>query len=129
MFLFGDFHALMHGYRDYFTTFRISVAGFNLWNLILLALLILPTILMLFGGNNSGFEKTVAVRTKISMTLILVAFAVLTLFFGSNVLMNGLVFIVLSIIMSYAFSYMGNTGWANLFLALFLALVFVNLYV
>ena len=128
VFLFGDFHALLLGYKDYFTAFHFSVGGFNLWNIILLVVLIVPTVLMLFGGNNSGLEKTVAVRTKISMTLILTVFALLTLFMGSNVLMNGLLFIVLSVIISYAFSYMNNTGWANLFLSLFLLLVFANHY-
>ena len=128
IFLFGDFHALLLGYKDYFTAFHFSVEGFNLWNIILLVLLLVPTVLMFFGGNNSNFEKTVAVRTKISMTLILALFALLTLFMGSNVLMNGLLFIVLSIIMSYAFSYMNNTGWANLFLTIFMILVFANHY-
>ena len=47
---------------------------------------------------------------------------------SGNVLMNGLIFIVLSILVAYAFSYLGNTGWANLFLALFLLLVFANQY-
>ena len=128
IFLFGDFHALLLGYKDYFTAFHFSVEGFNLWNIILLAILMVPTVLMFFGSNNSGFEKTVAVRTKISMTLILTVFALLTLFLGSNVLMNGLLFIVMSIILSYAFSYMNNTGWANLFLTLFIILVFANQY-
>ena len=128
MFLFGDFSALLQGYVDYFTSFHFSVEGFNFRNIILLAVLIVPTILMFFGGNNSGFEKTVAVRTKISMTFILAIFALLTLFLGGNVLMNGLIFIVLSILISYAFSYMGNTGWANLFLTLFILMVFANQY-
>ena len=128
IFLFGDFQALLLGYKDYFTAFHLSVEGFNLWNIILLVLLIVPTALMLFGGKNSGLEKTVAVRTKISMTLILTIFALLTLFLGSNVLMNGLLFIVLSILVSYTFSYMNNTGWANLFLTLFMILVFANHY-
>ena len=128
IFLFGDFHALLLGYKDYFTAFHFSVGGFNLWNIILIAILLVPTVFLLFGGNNSGLEKTVAVRTKISMILILSVFAILTLFMGGNVLMNGLIFIVLSIIMSYAFSYMNNTGWANLFLALFIILVFANHY-
>ena len=52
----------------------------------------------------------------------------LFLFMGSNVLMNGLVFIVLAILISYAFSYINNTGWANLFLILFMILVFANHY-
>lgn len=128
IFLFGDFQALLLGYKDYFTAFHFSISGFNLWSIILLALLIVPTVLMLFGGNNAGLEKTVAVRTKISMTLILTAFAVLTLFIGPNVLMNGLLFIVLSILMSYTFSYMNNTGWANLFLIIFIVLVLANKY-
>ena len=128
IFLVGDFNALLLGYKDYFTAFHFSIEGFNLWNIILLVLMIVPSVIMLFGGNNSGLEKTVAVRTKISMTLILTAFAILTLFIGPNVLMNGLLFVVLSIITSYAFSYMGNTGWANLFLTLFILLVLVNKY-
>ena len=128
IFLFGDFNALLLGYKDYFTAFHFSVEGFNLWNIILLALLIVSTVLMLFGGKNSGLEKTVAVRTKISMTLIVALFALLTLFLGSNVLMNGLLFIVLSILISYTFSYMNNTGWANMFLTLFIVLVFANHY-
>ena len=127
VFLFGNFGALLQGYEDYFTSFHFTVDGFNLRNIILLAVLIVSTVMMFFG-NNSGFEKTVAVRTKISMTLILAVFALLTLFLGGNVLMNGIVFIVLSILVSYAFSYMGNTGWANLFLTLFIILVFANHY-
>ena len=128
IFLFGDFHALLLGYKDYFTSFHFSVEGFNMWNIILLSLLIVLTVLTFFGGNNANFEKTVAVRTKISMTFILAVFALLTLFMGTNVLMNGLVFIVLSVLLSYTFSYMGNTGWANLFLTLFIILVFANHY-
>ena len=62
------------------------------------------------------------------MTLIVALFALMTLFLGSNVLMNGLLFIVLSILMSYTFSYMNNTGWANMFLTLFIVLVFANHY-
>ena len=128
MFLFGNFNGLLHDYLYYFTSLKFSVEGFNLWNIILLSVLIISTILMLMGGNNSSFEKTVFVRTKISMTLILAVFAMLTLFLGGNVLMNGLIFIVLSIMMSYAFSYMNNTGWANMFLTVFILWVFANQY-
>ena len=128
VFLFGDFGSLLQGYSDYFTSFHFTVEGFNLRNIILLAILVVPTVLMFFAGSNSGFEKTVAVRTKISMTFILAIFAILTLFLGGDVLMNGMVFIVLSILISYEFSYMGNTGWANLFLSLFILLVFANQY-
>ncbi len=128
MFLFGDFRSLLNGYRDYFTSVGFSVEGFNLKTIGLLVVLVVSTVLLLFGGNNANFEKTIAVRTKISMTIIMAAFALLLLFLGGNVLMNGLVFIVLSILVSYAFSYIGNTGWANLFLTLFIILFFANTY-
>ena len=128
MYLFGDFKPMVMAYRDFFTSFRLSVAGFNWRTIALLALLIIPTIFLLFGGSNANYEKTIAVRTKISMVLILAFFAVLFLFMGGNVLMNGLIFIVLSIVISYAFSYLGNTGWANLFLTFFLIAVFANHY-
>ncbi len=128
VFLFGDFQTLLTGYRDYFTSIKFSVRGFNYKIICLLAVLVVSTIILLMGSGSASFEKTVAVRTKISMTVIMAAFALLLLFLGGNVLMNGLIFIVLAILISYAFSYTSNTGWVNLFLTLFLMLVFANHY-
>jgi hypothetical protein len=128
VFLFGDFQTLLTGYRDYFTSIKFSVRGFNYKIICLLAVLVVSTIFLLMGSGSASFEKTVAVRTKISMTVIMAAFALLLLFLGGNVLMNGLIFIVLAILISYAFSYTNNTGWVNLFLTLFLMLVFANHY-
>ena len=128
IYLFGDFLTMMHGYRDYFASLSFSVAAFNLRIVLLLVFLVLSTVFLLFGGSNANFEKTVAVRIKISMAVVLVFFAIVTLFLGNNVLMNGLIFIALSILISYAFSYLGNTGWANMILALFLVFVFANHY-
>lgn len=128
VFLFGDFQSLLDGYGDYFTSIKFSVKGFNLKIIFLLGFLIVSTIFLLTGRGNASFEKTVAVRTKISMTVIMAAFALLLLFLGNNVLMNGLIFIVLSVLISYAFSYISNTGWVNLFLTIFIILVFANQY-
>ncbi len=128
VFLFGDFQTLLTGYRDYFTSIKFSVRGFNYKIICLLSVLVVSTIFLLMGSGSASFEKTVAVRTKISMTVIMAAFALLLLFLGGNVLMNGLIFIVLAILISYAFSYTNNTGWVNLFLTLFLMLVFANHY-
>lgn len=127
-FLFSNLQTVWAGYRDYFLTFRLSVAGFNLRTIALLVLLIVPTLFLIYGSNNSNLEKTVAVRTKISMVTIMFFFALFLLFVGGNVLMNGLIFIVLSVLVAYGFSYLGNTGWANLFLTLFMMLVFANQY-
>lgn len=128
VFLFGDFRTVGQGYADYFTSFRLSVAGFNFKIIILLVLLSAAAVALLFGGSSAGLEKTVAVRSKISMTVIMLVFAVFMLFLGGNPLTHGLFFLVLSIIYAYTFSYMGNTGWANLILVVFLVLVFANLY-
>ena len=128
VFLLGGFQSMLSGYRDYFNSVKFSVDGFNLKIIGLLSVLVLSTVLLLFGGSKVNFEKTIAVRTKISMTVIMAAFALLLLFLGGNILMNGLIFIVLAVLISYAFSYISNTGWANLFLTVFLLMVFANHY-
>jgi hypothetical protein len=128
VYLFDDFLPLMHAYRDYFTSIKFSVAMFNLKIILLLVILVLSTVFLLFGSSNANFEKTVAVRTKISMAVVLLVFSIVLLFMGGNVLMNGLIFIALAILVSYAFSYLGNTGWANMFLVFFMILVFANQY-
>lgn len=128
VYLFGDFLLMIAGYRDYFTSIKFSVEGFNLKTICLLALIIVPSILLFLGGGNANFEKSVAVRTKISMTFIMLVFALLMLFLGNNVLMDGLLFVVLSILVSYAFTSLGNTGWADMFMVFFLILVFANHY-
>jgi uncharacterized membrane protein YgcG len=81
---------------------------------------------MLLG--NSKLEKAFAVRVKITLCVLMMVVAVALLFCGGNVLMNGLIFIVLAILFAYEFTYMDNTGWANLVLTLFLLLVFANHY-
>lgn len=127
-FLFSDLRPVLHGYFDYFTSIKFSVEGFNLKIVFLLSALVLSTVFLLFGSSNAAFEKTIAVRTKISMTYMLAVFALLLLFLGGNVMMQGLIFVVLAILVSYAFSYISNTSWADLFLVVFLLLVFANHY-
>ena len=128
LFLFGDFLTTIQGYCDWFLSLHFSVSGFNLKSIILLAVLVIATVMLLFMGGTGNFEKTVAVRTKMTQSVILLLFGVLMLFLGGNILLNGLIFIGLSIVIAYEFSYMGNTGWANLFLIVFLLLVFANHY-
>jgi len=126
MYLFGDFLTMIHGYRDYFVQLKLSVSGFNLKNIILLSFLLIAGVGMLFGNTN--LEKSIAVRVKLTLTVLLLVCAVLMLFLGGNILLNGMIFITLAIVFSYEFTYMNNTGWANLVLAFFLLLVFANHY-
>ena len=126
VYLFGDFLPTIYGYRDWFLGFTLSFSGFNLRSIILLSLLILVALFMLL--SNSNLEKSVSVRVKMTMIMLLMLLALVLLFVGGNALMNGMVFIVLAVIYAYVFSYMNNTGWANLVLMLFLLLVFANQY-
>ena len=126
VYLFGDLLATIHGYRAYFLNVKLSVVGFNLQNIIVLGFLLIISLVLLL--SNAQLEKSLAVRVKISMSVLMLVFAIVLLFVGSNVLMNGLVFIVLAMLFSYEFTYMTNTGWANLILTLFLLLVFANHY-
>ena len=125
VYLFGDFLSVIHAYQDFFIEVSLSVEGFNYKIIILLSFLILTSVLLLIGNAHS--EKAV-VRMKIAMSTLLVVFSVVLLFLGGNVLMNGLIFITLSILFSYEFTNMNNTGWANIVLALFLLVVFANHY-
>jgi 4-hydroxybenzoate polyprenyltransferase len=78
--------------------------------------------------GNANLEKAIAVRAKITLSILMLVFSIVLLFLGGNVLMNGLVFIVLAILFAYEFTYLNNTGWANLILTLLLVLVFANHY-
>ena len=125
-YLFGDFLPVIQGYGAYFASFRISIDGFNEKNIILLAFLLVSSLLLFFANGN--YEKTISVRLKMTMSVLLLVLAVMMLFVGGDVLMNGLIFIALSVFFSYEFTAMNNTGWANLVLVAFLLLVFANHY-
>ena len=126
VFLFGDFLSVMAGYRDYFSALRLTIEGFDLKSIILLLFLLLSSLVLYW--NNSGFEKTIAIRVKMTIIVLLLVFSLQMLFLGGNVLMNGLVFLALAIIFSYELSNLGTTGWTDIMLVLFLLLVFANHY-
>lgn len=128
VFLFGDFQALMENYEDGFMELELSVAGFNLKSIILLLFVVASAVLMLLNSGSSNFEKTVAVRSKMTASVLLAVFAIFFLFMGGNILLNALFFLSLTIIIAYEFSYINNTSWVDLFLTLFLLLVMANHY-
>jgi len=125
-YLFGDFLKLMDGYKEYLLNVALSVKGFNIKSIILLGFLVIVSLLLLYG--NANLEKAIAVRAKITLSILMLVFSIVLLFLGGNVLMNGLIFIVLAILFAYEFTYLNNTGWANLILTLLLVLVFANHY-
>ena len=128
VFLFGDFLSMMEGYGDWFAELQLSVEGFNLKSILLLSFVVAAAVLLYFGGGSANFEKTVAVRSKMTISVLLAIVSVVLLFMGSDVLLNALFFMALAIIIGYEFSYLGNTAWVELFLTIFLLMVFANHY-
>lgn len=125
----GDLLEVLDGYVNSLSTFGLSFKGFNLWSLSVVLLVALSALFLVWGGGTSNYEKTIAVRMKVAMTIVLIVFGIFLLFLGSSALLNGLLFVALSVILSYELSYIGNTGWANLTLVFILLLVFANKFV
>ena len=128
-FLVGDLPEILKGYVAYFKEFSLSVAGFNGKLIALLALMVVSILLPLFSSKNFSFEKTISVRMKITMTVVLLLFGIFMLFLGGNILMHGLVFLALSILAAYELSYVDKTAPANLMLYAFVIFVLLNRYV
>lgn len=127
-FLFGDLPTTLQAYADYFSSFRLTASGFSGRYIALYVALAVSIILPLFNSRNYSFEKSVPVRSKISMTIILLLFSILLLFVGGDPLIHGLIFLAFSILVSYELSYVDKTGPADLVLAIFIALIFLNRY-
>lgn len=125
----GDLLEVLDGYVNSLSTFGLSFKGFSLWSLSVVLLVALSALFLVWGGGTSNYEKTIAVRMKVAMTIVLIVFGIFLLFLGSSALLNGLLFVALSVILSYELSYISNTGWANLVLVFILLLVFANKFV
>ncbi len=127
-YLFGDFSGQLHQYADFFTSFSLSVKDFDLSRILLMAALVVGLFIPLLGGGNFSFEKATGVRLKMSMIYILLLFALFLVFTGGDPLCHGLLFIVLSFVLAFDLSYMNKVKWAEVFLALFVLLVFADHY-
>lgn len=119
-FLMGDLLPVLHAYGDYFTGFRLTVGGFSWFRLGLLAFLLLVSAMPLFTPRNYSFEKTVSVRTRITMTIILLLFGVFMLFMEGDPMQSGVLFIALSVLFSYELAYLNGLRWSNITFLLFL---------
>ncbi len=128
VYLFGNLPETAQQYADYFSSLRFAVEGFDWIRIVVLSVLTVLAVIPLISSSNFSFEKTIATRAKIMMTIVLLVFAVLLLFSGGEILYHGLIFVALSVIVSYDLSYMDKTGWADLLLTALMVLVIVNRY-
>ncbi len=75
------------------------------------------------------FEKSIAVRTKITMTVVLLFFGVFMLFLEGDPMMHGVYFIALGILFSYDLAYLNHLKWANVTLVVLLLAVLASHYI
>lgn len=128
-YLMGDWMEVLQRYGDFFQSIQLSVLGFNKMNIIMLAFLLLVCAMPMLMPHLYAFEKSIAVRTKTMMTVILLFFGLFMLFLGTAPIQTGVVFIALSILFSYEAAYLEKLKWSNITLWVFLLLVLASHYV
>lgn len=128
-FLMGDLLTVLQAYGDFFSGFRLSVEGFSWLKIGTLGFLLLALMIPWFMPYYYSFEKTVSVRTKITMSILLLLFGVFMLFISGEPMQSGLFFIALSILFSYEMAYLNHLRWSNVTFILFMLLVLASHYV
>ena len=128
-FLMGDLMPVLQAYGDYFTGFRLTVAGFTWPKIVLLGFLVLVLFVPLFAAHNYTLERSVAVRTKIAMTYNLLLLGILLLFFEGDPMQSGVIFLALGILFSYYMSYLDRLKWPNITFIILIVAVLASHYV
>lgn len=127
-FLMGDLMETLQAYSDFFSDIRFTIEGFTWFKAGLLAFLLLVSAMPLLMPRNYSFEKTLSVRTKVVMTILLLLFGILMLFLAGDPMQSGVFFIALSILFSYELAYIDGLRWSNVTFALFMIAVLVFHY-
>lgn len=127
-FLMGDLLEVLGRYAAYFQGFQLTLQGFNRLNTIVLAFLLLACAMPLLSPHIYAFEKSIAVRTKTVMTVVLLFFGIFMLFVDGDPIQSGVMFIPLAILFSYEGSYLEKLRWPNITFIVFLLLVLTSHY-
>ena len=128
-FLKGDLMTVLRAYGDFFANIRLTLEGFSWFRMGLLLFLLIVSAMPLFMPRNYSFEKTVTVRTRITMTIILLFFGIFMLFLEGDPMQSGVFFIALSVLFSYELAYLNGLRWSNVTFAVFLFGVLAMHYV
>lgn len=127
-FLMGDLVPTLQAYGDFFRNVHLTVEGFSWLKAGVLGLMLLVLTMPWFMPQQYSFEKSVAVRTKITMAVILLFFGILMLFLGGDPMLSGVFFIALSILFSYELAYLDHLKWSNITFILLLLAVLASHY-
>lgn len=127
-FIMGDFLTVWHSYGNYFSGFRLSIAGISWLNAVLLGFMLLVLFIPLMMPHHYSLERSVAVRTKIALSYNLLLMGIFLLFIGGDPMQSGVIFLALSILFSYYMAYLDKLKWANITFIVFLLLVLGSHY-
>lgn len=127
-YLMGVLPEQIQQYVGFFTTMPFGYSGFNAANIAVIVAVGVVAFVPYLQSDKFNFEKSIAVRIKLSLMQVLLLFAVLLLFVGGSPLSHGLVFVVFAVLLSYDLSYMDRLFWANLIAALLLLFILSNHY-
>ena len=128
-FLKGDLLQIWQYYGDFFNGLRFSVEGFNWLRIGLLGFLLLALFIPWLMPYNYSYEKSIAVRAKVTMTIILLCFGILMLFLEGDPMQSGVFFIAVSILFSYDLAYLDRLKWSNITFILLILAVLASHYV
>ena len=122
-FLMGDLMPRLEAYGTFFAGLTLAFKGFSWFDAGLLIFLLLVVAMPLLMPRNYSFEKTVSVRTKITMTVLLLLFGVFSLFLEGIPFRSGVLFIALSVLFSYELAYLDGLRWSNVTFVIFILAV------
>ena len=128
-YLKGDLLACLQSYADFFAGFRFSVEGFSWLKIGILCFLLLVLTIPWFMSYKYSFEKSVSVRTKITMAVILLFFGIFMLFIGGDPMWSGVLFLAMGVLFSYELAYLDHLRWSNVTFILFIIAVLASHYV
>lgn len=127
-FLKGDLLSVWNAYGEFFSELHFSIHGFSWLVVGVLAFLMLVSVMPVFMSQQYSFEKSIAVRTKMTMTVILLLFGIVMLFLDTDPMLTGVFFLALSILYSYQLSYLDKLKWSNITFVVFILLILASHY-
>lgn len=113
-FLMGDLLSVLQLYGDYFAGLRLTIEGFSWMRVAVVGFPLLAITLPWFAPQNYTFEKSIAVRTKVTMTAILLLFGIFMLFLEGDPMQSGVLFLAMGILFSYEMDAIDRLKWPNI---------------
>lgn len=112
-FLVGDLMTVIQAYGNWFTEFHLTATHLS-WPLYAIyGFLLLSVAMPLLMPRNYSFDKSVAFRLKMAMSIILILFGIFMLFVDPSPSSSGVFMLSLSILFSSELAYIDGLRWSS----------------